>query len=149
MLYQSADYAQVPFDKYAKELTNRILRASETSPGNVTLHLELEDVSLPVGQAIPCGLILNELVAKSLKHAFPNDMKGTIWVELRKAPDGSVLLAVCDDGIGLSPAIDLDTSNTLGAQLVATLVEQIGGRLDIIRQPGTAYRITFTVESAP
>jgi PAS domain S-box-containing protein len=90
MLYQSADYAQVPFAKYAKDLTARILSASGTSPGNVTLEFDMEDVSLPVAQAIPCGLILNELVANALKHAFPNDSRGRICVGFRLADEHSV-----------------------------------------------------------
>jgi PAS domain S-box-containing protein len=148
MLYQSADYARVPFAKYAKDLTTRILSASGTAPGNVSVRFELQEVSLPVEQAIPCGLILNELVANSLKHAFPNGAHGTICVALRQAPDRTVALAVSDDGIGISPTFDLDISSSLGVQLVMTLVEQIEGQLEIIRQPGSSFRITFPVGSA-
>jgi PAS domain S-box-containing protein len=146
MLYQSADYARVPFGKYAKDLTTRILRASGISPGNVTLHYELEEVLLPVAQAIPCGLILNELVANSLKHAFPNDAHGTIRVELRLAPDQSVILSVGDDGIGISPDFDLKNLTSLGVQLVMTLVEQLEGHLEIIRLPGSTFNISFPLE---
>jgi PAS domain S-box-containing protein len=147
MLYQSADYARVPFAKYARDLTARILSASGISPGTVALHFELEDLSLPVDRAIPCGLILNELVANSLKHAFPNAARGTIRVELRSAPDRSVFLSVSDDGIGISPALDLEHLSSLGAQLVMTLVEQLEGHLEIIRLPGSTFRITFPLES--
>ena len=146
MLYQSANYAQVPFAKYTRELSSRVLSASGTSPGNVTLHFELDDVSLPVEQAIPCGLILNELVANSLKHAFPNAASGTIRVELRLAPDQSVNLSVGDDGVGISPAWNLENPETLGAQLVLTLVKQLGGRLEITRSPGSTFRISFPLE---
>jgi PAS domain S-box-containing protein len=146
MLYQSANYAQVPFAKYTRELSSRVLSASGTSPGNVTLHFELDDVSLPVEQAIPCGLILNELVANSLKHAFPNAASGTIRVELRLAPDLSVNLSVGDDGVGISPAWNLENPETLGAQLVLTLVKQLGGRLEITRSPGSTFRISFPLE---
>jgi len=148
ILYQSADYARVPFAKYAKDLTTRILSASGTSPGHVTLQFELEEVSLPVAQAIPCGLILNELVANSLKHAFPNAAHGTIRVELRLASDQSVLLSVNDDGIGISPELDLKNLSSLGVQLVINLVKQLEGQLEIIRFPGSTLRITFPLESA-
>jgi two-component sensor histidine kinase len=147
MLYQSTDYAQVPFAKYARELATRILRASESSPGKVTLHFDLEELSLPVKTAIPCGLILNELVANSLKHAFPNDAHGTISVALRLAPDHSMILSVGDDGIGISPALDFDNPSSLGVQLVMTLVEQLDGHLEIIRAQGSMFRITFPLVS--
>jgi PAS domain S-box-containing protein len=147
MLYQSTDYARVPFAKYARDLTARVLSASGISPGTVALHFELEELSLPVEQAIPCGLILNELVANSLKHAFPNVANGTICVELRLAPDNSVLLSVSDNGIGLSPELDLENLSSLGVHLVMTLVEQLEGNLEIVRLPGSTFRITFPLES--
>jgi two-component sensor histidine kinase len=148
MLYQSADYARVPFAEYARDLATRILRASGTSPGNIAVQFEMEEVSLPVAQAIPCGLILNELVANSLKHAFPNAAHGIIRVELRSAPDQSVFLSVGDDGIGIPPALDLKKLSSLGVQLVINLVEQLEGHLEIIRSPGSTFRITFPLESA-
>jgi len=146
MLYQSADYARVPFAKYVQDLTARVLSASGISHGTVALNFELEEVSLPVEQAIPCGLILNELVANSLKHAFPNAANGTIRVELRLTPDHSVLLSVSDNGIGISPALDLENLSSLGVQLVMTLVEQLEGHLEITRLPGSTFRITFPLE---
>lgn len=148
MLYQSENYAQVPFDVYARDLASGILSASSISRGNVTLEFELEAVPLPVEQAIPCGLILNELVANSLKHGFPNGGRGTIRVALRFAPDHSVMLSVGDDGIGIPPALDLEHLDSLGVQLVMTLVEQLEGRLEIIRSPGSTFRIVFPSESS-
>jgi len=148
ILYQSSDYARVPFAKYAKDLTTRILSASGISRGNVAMQFELEEVSLPVSQAIPCGLILNELIANSLKHAFPNAARGTIRVQLRLAPNRSVILSVNDDGIGISPTLQLENLTSLGVQLVMNLVEQLEGHLEIIRLPGSTFRITFPLESA-
>jgi PAS domain S-box-containing protein len=147
MLYQSADYARVPFAKYARDLTARVLSASGISHGTVALHYELEELSLPVEQAIPCGLILNELVANSLKHAFPNAASGTIRVELRLTPDRSALLSVSDNGIGIAPTLDLEHLSSLGIQLVMTLVDQLDGHLEIIRLPGSTFRIIFPLES--
>ena len=147
MLYQSADYARVPFAKYARDLATRVLSASGTSPGKVTLQFELEDLSLPVAQAIPCGLILNELVVNSLEHAFHDAANGTIRVELRLAEGHSVILAVGDDGIGISPALDLENLSSLGVQLVMTLAEQLGGQLEILRLPGSTFKLSFPLES--
>ena len=147
MLYQSADYARVPFAKYARDLTTRILSASGTSPGNVTVQFAMEEVSLPVAQAIPCGLILNELVANSLKHAFPHARRGTIRVELGFGPDLSVILSVSDDGIGIPPSLNMKTLSSLGVQLVMNLVEQLEGHIEITRQPGSTFQISFPLES--
>jgi two-component system, sensor histidine kinase PdtaS len=146
ILYQSADYGQVPFAKYANDLTTRILSASGTSPGNIALRFNLKEVSLPVAQAIPCGLILNELVANALKHAFPNAAHGTIRVELRLSPEQTVILSVGDDGIGISPELDLANLNSLGLQLVTTLVEQLEGHVEIVRTPGSTFNISFPLE---
>jgi PAS domain S-box-containing protein len=146
MLYQSSDYARVPFARYARDLAARVLSASGILAGTVALDFELAELALPVEQAIPCGLILNELVANSLKHGFPNGARGTIRVALRLA-DQSVVLSVGDDGIGMPPALDLENLTSLGMQLVRTLVEQLEGRLEIIRVPGCTFRIAFPVES--
>ena len=84
MLYQSKDYANVPFGKYTKELATRVLSASGLSPDQVTIHYEMQDLSLAVDKAIPCALILNELISNALKHAFPKGA-GAIRIELRRA----------------------------------------------------------------
>jgi two-component sensor histidine kinase len=145
MLYQSKDYSKVPFGKYARELAARISSASGLSPDEVTLRYEMQDLSLPVEQAIPCGLILNELVSNALKHAFPTGA-GAIRIELRRLPDDLILLAVSDDGIGISTDFDPATSGSLGVQLVVSLVGQLDGRMEIEREPGAAFRIVFPAE---
>lgn len=146
MLYQSKDYARVPFAKYAKDLATRVLSASGTSSTSITLDFELDDLSLAVDKAIPCGLILNELVANSIKHAFPDSAIGTIRVELRRLADRNILLSVSDDGIGIASEYEPEKSGSLGMQLVITLVEQLDADLKIVHRPGATFRITFPVE---
>lgn len=146
MLYQAKDYARVPFSRYTTDLVNRVISASGVSSTAVTVDFHLEDLSLSVDKAIPCGLILNELVSNALKHAFPNESSGEIRVELRQLPDRQVLLSVSDDGVGISPDFEPEKSKSLGVQLVITLVEQLDAHLDIIRQPGTTFRIIFSTE---
>jgi len=142
MLYQSKDYSSVPFEKYAKELATRVLSASGLSPDEVTIHFEMQDMSLAVDQAIPCALILNELISNALKHAFPKGA-GAIRVELRRLEEGKILLGVSDDGVGIPPGFDPTKLRSLGMQLVVTLAEQLDGRLEIDPPPGAAFRITF------
>ena len=147
MLYQSKDYARVPFAKYARDLATRVLSASGTSSTLIILDFQLEDLSLAVDKAIPCGLILNELVANSVKHAFPNAASGKIRIELRRLADHKILLSVGDDGIGIEPDYEPEKASSLGVQLVLTLVEQLDADLQIVRRPGATFRIAFPVES--
>jgi PAS domain S-box-containing protein len=146
-LYQSQDYSSVPFAKYARELATRVLSASGLSPDEVAMRFEMQDISLGVEQAIPCALILNELISNALKHAFTAGA-GTLRIELRRLPENTVLLGVSDDGVGIAPGIDPARSGSLGMQLVVTLAEQLDGRLDIGRAPGAAFRITFPYGAA-
>jgi len=94
MLYQSKDYANVPFSEYARTLAGNILSTLGTVPGNISLDLAIDNVALPVDKAIPCGLILNELITNSLKHGFPNGRRGAIRVDLGKVAKGQLQLSV-------------------------------------------------------
>lgn len=144
MLYQSKDYSRVPFDKYARELATRVLSAAGVSPGAVRIGYDLENLELPVDQAIPCALILNELISNALKHAFPGGA-GAIRIELKQL-NGCVGLAVADDGIGIPAGFDPATSGSLGVQLVVTLAGQLDGRLEIDGCAGTTFRVVFPLD---
>ena len=100
-LYQARDYSRIPFSDYARSLAGNIFEASGASARNVVLTLNMESLALELDQAIPCGLILNELITNALKHAFPDERSGSVLVELRKASDRDVCLSVADDGVGL------------------------------------------------
>lgn len=141
-LYQSKDYSRVPFSEYAKSLASNIFAATGISPAAVSLQLAMEDVSLGVDKAIPCGLILNELITNALKHAFPPPSRGSVRVELR-AEDDQIAFSVSDDGVGMSDKFDLKDSSSLGLSLVYTLVEQLEGQVEILRESGTTFRIRF------
>ena len=144
-LYQSRDFANVAFPDYARSLANTVLHVSEAS-SRVGLQHHVESVALPVGKAIPCGLILNELITNSLKHAFPEPRTGTIEVRLQRLPDGQLELQVRDDGIGMSnPEINAPRSS-IGLQLVATLAEQLGGKVSIVVDNGTTVSVRFPLQ---
>jgi PAS domain S-box-containing protein len=145
-LYQSRDYAHVPFSSYARTLAGEILAAAAVSPATVALEVVVDDLPLPVDQAIPCGLILNELVTNAVKHAFPHGERGSVRVELRAAGAREIVLAVSDDGVGMPVTFDAGRSDSLGMQLVHMLVKQLEGRIEIRREGGTAVRITFPRE---
>jgi two-component sensor histidine kinase len=146
-LYQSKDYARVPFSEYAKGLAANVLHATGMS-GAVALELAVEDVALPVDKAIPCGLILNELITNALKHAFPAGRAGRIRVELGTAGSGRLTLAVSDDGKGIPEGLDVRTSGSLGLQLVRMLAKQVDGELEVTSDHGASFRVTIPVEEA-
>lgn len=148
-LYQSPDYGRVPFSEYARTLATNIFHASGLSPGAVSLHVEIDDLALPVDKAIPCGLILNELITNALKHAFPDERTGNLRVELRRTAPGQLQLVVADDGKGIPAGVEPRRSRSLGMQLVATLTAQLDGTCEMRREGGTSFRITFPLEEVP
>jgi two-component sensor histidine kinase len=142
-LYQSNDYARVPFAEYARKLAADVHHATGVSPANVSLEIAFEDITLAVDKAIPCGLILNELITNALKHGFRNGQRGTIWLELGRVDGGRVRLAVRDNGVGIPIGADVRNSESLGMHLVFTLAEQLDGVLEVRTQDGTLFELTF------
>jgi two-component sensor histidine kinase/integral membrane sensor domain MASE1 len=140
-LYESRDYCEMPFSDYVRGLANSILQLSG-SPEHVSLELALEPLSLPVDKAIPCGLILNELIVNALKHAFPAGRPGKIRVELHSRDAERVALVVRDDGIGVAEPRDAENGE-LGMQLVRTLAQQIRADLCVKHAAGTSVELEF------
>jgi PAS domain S-box-containing protein len=146
-LYRSHDFSSVPFSAYARSLAANIFQAAGLSPASIKLQMKVESVVLPVDKAIPCGLILNELLTNALKHAFPSDRQGSVSVELLPTTQGGISLVVADDGVGIAEDFSIEKSRSLGMQLVRTLVEQLGGEISIMRENGTAFGITFPADA--
>mgnify|MGYP000112019950 CR=1 FL=1 len=142
-LYLSTNLACVEFDDYARSLLDYLWRAQDAAVPGVALDLDLRPVSLPVNEAVPCGLILNELFTNALKHAFVNRQGGTVTVSLRTDARGTLLLSVKDDGIGLPAHVDFEKSPSLGLRLVKMLAGQLHARVDVQTDKGTAVRIRF------
>ena len=142
-LYQSGNLARVSFGQYITGLTDQLLRAHAARPDAVALRREVEDISLDIDAAIACGLIVNELVSNALKHAFPDARQGEIVIRLHADQDGCVTLVVADNGVGLPPGTDLRAAETLGLQLVSTLVQQLRGSVEVDGGEGTRFTIRF------
>jgi len=142
-LYGSPDLNRIDFAEYVRSLTSQLLRTYSNAPGAVTLQLNVEEVWLDVDTAIPCGLILTELVSNALKYAFPNGQHGEIGVNVRHGADGQILLHVSDTGVGFPDTIEFRNSPSLGLKLVNTLVDQIGGVVEMDRNGGTEFKISF------
>jgi PAS domain S-box-containing protein len=146
-LYQSKDYSRVPFSEYARGLAANIYGALGVSNDRIALELNIQDLSLGVDKAIPCGLILNELITNALKHAFPGTRRGAVRVALRREGPNDIFFSVQDDGVGMPPGFDIHGATSLGMPLVQTLVEQLDGRLEIQSDPGATFCVHFPMES--
>jgi PAS domain S-box-containing protein len=141
-LYQSHDLAGVEFSDYARSLLNYLWRSHATAASAVRLTLDLEPVSLTVNTAVPCGLILNELVSNALKHAFRGRNTGEVTVSLHSAT-GGIRLSVRDDGTGLPAGFDWKQATSLGLRLVQMLAGQLHADVEVSSDRGTEFTITF------
>ncbi|MGQ9471715.1 MAG: PAS domain S-box protein [Candidatus Aminicenantales bacterium] len=142
-LYHSQDLTSIDFTDYLKSLAQTIFQDYQQQRGQVKLHIELEPVVLNINQAVPVGLMVNELVTNSLKHAFPWGRKGNIWVRLRRGTEKQVIVQVKDDGVGFPANLDPKTAESMGMIIITTLVNQLDGKLELRREGGTDIRITF------
>jgi PAS domain S-box-containing protein len=140
-LYSSGDLARIDFHRYVSDLTSYIFRTYSTRAGKISLTMDVQPVALGIDRAIPCGIIINELVTNALKHAFPHESGGTIHIRLVKAGDQEVLLTVEDDGVGIPEGLDPEKSSSLGLELVQTLVEQLKGKVSIESSGGARFSI--------
>ncbi len=142
-LYQSNDLKNINFTEYVKNLSNDLYNTYVLDKKNIRLKLDVENVSLDVETSIPLGLILNELLTNALKHAFPDDRKGEILVELGSEDNGKFRLVVKDNGIGFPEDLDYKNTSSLGMQLVISLTNQIEGELYLSRNNGTTFTVIF------
>jgi two-component sensor histidine kinase len=146
-LYRSRDFRSVDFGSYLRTLVGRLL-AGSGGPRNLSFAPVLESLNLGIDQAIPCGLIANELCTNALKHAFPEGFtarKPEIRVELRRLNDGRISFSFADNGVGLPENFDPGDGRSFGMKIIAKLVEQIGGELRIERGEGLRFVVDFPV----
>ena len=141
-LYESEDLANIDFAEYVHSITHYLFGLHEIRP-RIRSNVDIKDVLLDVNTAIPCGLIINELVSNSLKYAFPEGIEGEICIQLSSDKDGKVRLIVDDNGIGFPKDLDFRKTESLGMQLVIMLVEQLEGTVELDKSKGTRFKITF------
>jgi two-component sensor histidine kinase len=149
-LYQAPDLAQIDFADYVRNLTAKLFDAYRVDPVPViTLRLDVQDVFLEIKEAIPCGLLINELISNALKYAFPatidwpRDFTGEIRVSFRDFGEGRYLLVVSDNGVGLPADFGEPDKNTLGLLLTETIVRQLDGSVEWDGDEGTTCRIVI------
>ena len=142
-LYQSNDLARVNFGEYIVNLAANLFRSYELHSTQVKPLISVENIFLEIDVAVPCGLIINELVSNSLKYAFTPGSSGEIKIELYAENEQDLALIVSDNGVGLPEGLDWQNLKSLGLQLVNNLVEQLGGDVKLSRKFGTQFKITF------
>jgi two-component system cell cycle sensor histidine kinase/response regulator CckA len=151
-LYRGEDLGRLDMKAYIRGLVNGLYQGYQKSSGKVAFHLDIQDAPIPVDLAIPCGLILNELLSNSLKYAFSDDASGreaAIQVRLSADENHWVHLNVEDNGKGMPDGFDWKKADSLGLKLVRILAEnQLGGSLNIVNHEGTRIEIHFPVEGS-
>ncbi len=145
MLYQSKDLGRIDLTRYLNDVVSSIFSSYTTDLSSVDFELEIDNVYLGIDTAIPLGLIINELVSNSIKHAFPNGRAGRVRIGFYEKENSRFTLCVSDNGRGLPAGFDIGGTKTLGLQLVSMMVEQLNGELEIARRDGTAFSVTFQV----
>jgi len=145
-LYTSEDLAHIDIASYIHSLTHQLITTYSTAASRVSMNIAVTDIFLTITTAIPCGLVINELVTNALKHAFPHQQKGTITISMTPSTKDSLILTVSDTGIGFPKKIDFRNTTTLGMQLVTSLVEQLEGTITLDRSEGTRFRIEFRTQ---
>jgi len=140
-LYQSKDLARIDFAEYVRNLTTHLFRSYGVNTHAVGLKIAVGKILLDIDTAIPCGLIINELVTNSLKYAFPPGVAGEIHINLQRENNGRLALVVSDNGAGLPSDFDFQKTDSLGLQLVSTLADQLEGTIQLERDRGTTFKI--------
>ncbi len=143
-LYESQNLSSINLSEYIRELADLLIQSYQFGPTSVSLSLDLEDVFVLIDTAVPCGLILNELISNAIRHAFPKGKPGNIQIRLRRLPDGSIELMVADDGVGVPKDFDFRSSGKLGLQSIFAIGEyQLRAKVDFHTDKGVGCSLCF------
>jgi PAS domain S-box-containing protein len=144
-LYRSDSFSEIAIDQYITDLVTRIVRSMTNFDKNIQVEHDLAPITLTVSQAIPCGLLLNELITNCFKHAFNDQQEGNILIQLKREGD-RLSLSVQDNGVGLSDDFDIHKESTLGMTLINTLIQQLNGDLEVSSIGGSRFEASFTID---
>ncbi|MGB8318744.1 MAG: MASE3 domain-containing protein, partial [Ignavibacteriaceae bacterium] len=148
-LYLSKDLTHINFSNYINELVSSLLSSFKFNSNNINLNIDIEDIELHVDMVLNIGLIVNELVSNAFKYAFPDGLSRNgnvceLFIKLKSECNGKFILIIKDNGIGLPANVDFKNSDTLGLQIVAALVDQHKGSIELNNDTGTKYTLTFS-----
>jgi PAS domain S-box-containing protein len=141
-LYQSKSLAEVSVRSYVESLVGQLSQVFQLPEQQIDCRTQIDDIVLDIEQVVPCGLLITELVSNAYKHAFTDGRNGTITVSMEKVGE-RLVLSVADDGLGLPADLDFRNATTLGLQLVAALVAQLNGTLELEKAGGALFRVIF------
>jgi two-component sensor histidine kinase len=141
--YQAEELSEIHFGEYAEKLCQFLFQSYGDRTDRIKLKINSDDVRFDMDTAMPCGLLINEVVSNALKYAFPDNRSGEIDINIKSLPDHIVELAISDNGVGLPQALDIESSETLGLQLISALSGQLEGTLNVERNNGTGFRVQF------
>jgi PAS domain S-box-containing protein len=147
ILSQSDDLSKVDFAQYVRELSHHLVASYGINPQDIELETEVDQTVLGIDTAIPCGLLITELLSNALIHGFPSGRKGKIRVDLRRVDGNQLALAVSDNGVGFPKEVDWGSTRSIGLQLVNRLAEQLRGTIEFHTNHGTEFKMTFANES--
>ncbi|MCP4283226.1 MAG: hypothetical protein GY792_02060 [Gammaproteobacteria bacterium] len=147
-LYRSKDLAHLKLSEYISNLVSSIEQLFGVVANRITIQTQVENLPVNMDQAIPLGLIINELVTNAMKHAFPEGRPGTITVSMESKEEVDIDLMVADDGIGIPEELDWRNTDTMGLMIAVNLVQQIRGSIELDRSRGTCWDITFKKEAS-
>ena len=143
-LYRTENFGTCVGSEYFESLLDNFQAGNGGFASNILLERELGDFSLGIDSAINCGLILNELISNSIKHAFPKGSEGTVKVSIRSLAGEQLELVVSDDGVGVPKGFDLENVSSFGLDLIKMLVDELRGQISVDAGMGTRFRITFS-----
>ncbi len=143
-LYRSQNLKELDLSKYIAALINKLSDSYDIGEQGINLLLNTETIHLNIETAHCCGLIINELIANALEHAFPKSKHGNVWISLQKDENMQIVLKVQDDGVGVPQDFDFRNTESLGLKLVCILTKQIEGKIELSTSDGTCFTITFS-----
>ncbi|MGH7427030.1 MAG: sensor histidine kinase [Candidatus Methylomirabilaceae bacterium] len=143
LLYERKDFSRVDLGRYLERLTQIVLSVYPVDPHRIALKLAAAEVYVDLERAMPCALLVNELVTNALKHAFPGGRAGEIGLTLKTHGDREAVLTHRDNGVGLPAGLDINQATSLGLQLVPLFVDQMHGSLRVERGPGACFEVRF------
>jgi len=143
-IYQSKSLDRIDYGDYLEKITRSLFESYGVSPRKIALKIHAKDIVLHIDKAIPCSLIINEMLSNSFKYAFPNDRTGVVQIDVKLEGD-TIHLLYSDNGVGLPASVTLDHTESLGMRLIAGLTQQLKGTVEIQRGEGTTFVIAFKV----
>jgi two-component sensor histidine kinase len=146
-LYQSKNFSEIDMESFAKSLGDYLLNENKKDNKTIRIEINAKGIFLGIDLAVPCCLILQELISNAIKHAFINEKKGEIILSFNKQDNGTFNLCLRDNGVGFSDDVDFRRPQSLGLQLVSNLVGQMAGSFTVIHNDGTSFFINFSAPS--